>query len=110
MEHQDRFLVQQRPAGVVNAHLWEFPNIEVAPDDSDACLKPVEERWVLHLPGKPLCTLQHNITRYRIRLDVFRVALNSEGKVSDPQDKWFTKKSLDRLPFSSAHKKVLAGL
>ena len=29
------FLVRQRPAGVVNAHLWEFPNLELAPDDSD---------------------------------------------------------------------------
>ena len=25
-----RFLVRQRPAGVVNAHLWEFPNVEIA--------------------------------------------------------------------------------
>ena len=24
-----RFLVRQRPAGVVNAHLWEFPNVEI---------------------------------------------------------------------------------
>src|SRR5581483_9674178 len=24
----DRYLVRQRPAGVVNAHLWEFPNAE----------------------------------------------------------------------------------
>src|ERR1019366_10447836 len=29
------FLVRQRPAGVVNAHLWEFPNLELSPDDSD---------------------------------------------------------------------------
>ena len=32
-----KFLVRQRPAGVVNAHLWEFPNVEVngtKPDDA----------------------------------------------------------------------------
>jgi len=29
VERQGRFLVRQRPAGVVNAHLWEFPNIEI---------------------------------------------------------------------------------
>jgi A/G-specific adenine glycosylase len=28
-ERQGRFLVRQRPAGVVNAHLWEFPNVEI---------------------------------------------------------------------------------
>jgi len=29
VESKGRFLVRQRPAGVVNAHLWEFPNVEV---------------------------------------------------------------------------------
>ena len=28
-ERNGRFLFRQRPAGVVNAHLWEFPNIEI---------------------------------------------------------------------------------
>jgi A/G-specific adenine glycosylase len=30
VERNGRFLVRQRPAGVMNAHLWEFPNVEVA--------------------------------------------------------------------------------
>jgi A/G-specific adenine glycosylase len=30
VERNGRFMVRQRPAGVVNAHLWEFPNAEVA--------------------------------------------------------------------------------
>jgi A/G-specific adenine glycosylase len=29
VENRGRFLVRQRLAGVVNAHLWEFPNIEL---------------------------------------------------------------------------------
>jgi A/G-specific adenine glycosylase len=29
VESKGRFLVRQRPAGVVNAHLWEFPNVEI---------------------------------------------------------------------------------
>lgn len=31
IERDGRFLVRQRPAGVVNAHLWEFPNVESGP-------------------------------------------------------------------------------
>ncbi len=31
-ERNGRFLVRQRPAGVVNAHLWEFPNVEIELD------------------------------------------------------------------------------
>jgi len=30
VERNGRFLVRQRSAGAVNAHLWEFPNVEVA--------------------------------------------------------------------------------
>jgi A/G-specific adenine glycosylase len=29
VERQGRFLVRQRPAGAINAHLWEFPNVEI---------------------------------------------------------------------------------
>jgi A/G-specific adenine glycosylase len=32
IERNGRFLVRQRPAGVVNAHLWEFPNVEIVPN------------------------------------------------------------------------------
>jgi A/G-specific adenine glycosylase len=31
IERNGRFLVRQRPAGAVNAHLWEFPNVEIHP-------------------------------------------------------------------------------
>ena len=29
LERDGKYLVRQRPAGVVNAHLWEFPNVEI---------------------------------------------------------------------------------
>src|SRR6185503_11908462 len=29
VERDGKYLVRQRPEGVVNAHLWEFPNVEV---------------------------------------------------------------------------------
>ena len=29
IERNGKFLVRQRPAGAVNAHLWEFPNVEL---------------------------------------------------------------------------------
>jgi adenine-specific DNA glycosylase len=34
LQKRGRFLVRQRPADVVNGHLWEFPNAEVAADES----------------------------------------------------------------------------
>jgi A/G-specific adenine glycosylase len=39
VERNGRFLVRQRPAGVVNAHLWEFPNVEIAPNQRSSPAK-----------------------------------------------------------------------
>ncbi len=36
IERDGKFLVRQRPAGIVNAHLWEFPNIEINGKNSSA--------------------------------------------------------------------------
>ena len=41
VERNGRFLVRQRPAGIVNAHLWEFPNIEIGARLSE----PQHTRW-----------------------------------------------------------------
>jgi adenine-specific DNA glycosylase len=39
IERNGKFLVRQRPAGVVNAHLWEFPNVEIAPNQRSSPAK-----------------------------------------------------------------------
>ena len=70
IQNRDHFLVRQRPAGVVNAHLWEFPDLEVTRENVDltaaarACLGFAPRR----LEG--LATIKHTITRYRITLNV----------------------------------------
>jgi len=42
VERHGRFLVRQRPAGAVNAHLWEFPNVEIHPNPSGSPAKRVQ--------------------------------------------------------------------
>jgi A/G-specific adenine glycosylase len=97
IERNGRFLVRQRPHGVVNAHLWEFPNIEIG---ARLC-EPQHSATSL----KPLCTIKHSITRYRITLEAYRAKLASPR--SKPDGQWLTLKQLDRLAFTSAHKKIL---
>lgn len=103
--HADQFLVRQRPAGVVNANLWEFPNIEVhnvRADAGQAC------RQLLGLTGRVthLATIHHSITRYRIRLEVFAAAA-PRAQAKPVQGDWLKLAQLRKLPFASAHKKVL---
>ncbi len=97
----DRFLVRQRPAGVVNAHLWEFPNVEVLEQKNAGSALPGSTPFRI-LEEKPLCTVKHSITRYRILLEAY-----AAEPAGDWPDGWKTLEQLNRLPFTSAHRKVL---
>lgn len=106
--HRGKVLVRQRPAGVVNAHLWEFPSIEVSNKDGDpgkACRK---ELGIVEANPTHMGTIQHTITRYRIRLDVFGISAQSAAKVRPTEGRWVGIRGARALAFASAHKKILA--
>lgn len=102
-----KFLVRQRPLGVVNAHLWEFPNVEIGARLSE----PQRVRTAAHsleleaTDSTPLCIIKHSITRYRITLGAYR------AKLAKPQSRLdarcYTLRQLHKLAFTSAHKKIL---
>jgi A/G-specific adenine glycosylase len=123
VEQNGKFLVRQRPAGVVNAHLWEFPNVEITPNQSSNgresahfTLQNIQSRLtsaatdqsldpeMIRL-AKPLCTVKHSITRYRITLQAFAVSLEKSPKKTDGF--WKTPAQMQALAFTSAHKKIL---
>ena len=104
IEHGGKFLVRQRPAGVVNGHLWEFPNVEITgtkPNAADAFRKlfGMKPQAI-----KPLRTIKHSITRYRITLEAFSVSL-AKRSVSE-KGHWLAPEEFDSVAFSSAHKKL----
>jgi A/G-specific adenine glycosylase len=108
VECSDKFLVQQRPAGVVNAHLWEFPNVETIDMKLDA---EAAFQKLFSLKPKtlqPLCLVKHSITRYRITLEAFIVALTRTDGPADGS--WKTPAQMETLAFTSAHRKVLRAL
>jgi A/G-specific adenine glycosylase len=134
VQRQSRFLVRQRPPGVVNAHLWEFPNVELNGDRTN--LRTAARKFLGVTPQQltPLCTITHSITRYRITLEAFLVG-SSAGRrprlgapVSDPapslgadriapgrrpalpEGRWLRLSELKRLSFPSAHRKILSRL
>ncbi len=108
VERDGKFLVRQRPPGIVNSHLWEFPNLEIGARHS----KPQHVRTAaralkLQLASpKPLCTIKHSITRYRITLEAFHAELANPR--TPPDGHWLTLQRLHKLAFTSAHKKILA--
>ena len=151
IQHNGKFLVRQRPDGVVNAHLWEFPNIEVtdglapplehgsrsslerglqaastsqlretpkrpkgrAPEtkaSGAAALAPTVFKSTFGFEARelsPLVTVKHSITRYRITLEAFGVALEKAPKSAKLMaDGWKTPAQMRTLAFTAAHKKL----
>ena len=105
-----RILLRQRPEGVVNAGLWEFPNVETTGTSI-----PIGQLAAkcLGCPAKsvaPLCTIHHSITRYRIQLDVYRVDLRRRPSPTPLNSAWIPSRQLENLAFPSAHRKIIAAL
>jgi A/G-specific adenine glycosylase len=96
IEKNKRWLVQQRPAGVVNAHLWEFPNIEIP-----VTAKTLPKDVPYSTTAKPVFTIRHTITRYRIQMDVYTGMTKT-----DAAGKWVSQTELTKLVFSSAHRQI----
>ena len=99
-----KFLVQQRPAGVVNAHLWEFPNVEITGKKPDAEAAFKKLFGAIPKSIHPLRTVKHSITRYRITLEAFSISLPK--RPAKATGRWLAPAEFDSLAFSSAHKKL----
>ena len=126
VERAGKFLVRQRPAGVVNAHFWEFPNEEIGARVCDPQHVAAKQFGLRTRKAEPFCTIKHSITRYRITLEAWRAELASSNgaPVSDParsktatrnapvrrpalHGHWFNLARLQKLAFTSAHRKIL---
>ncbi len=106
VERDGRFLVRQRPAGVVNAHLWEFPNAEAEKGGND--LAALAERTLGTKPTRlrEWCSIRHSITQYRIKLDVFAALVEKNPRQWSASSRWKTLAETERLAFTSAHGKI----
>jgi len=105
MEHAGKFLVRQRPAGIVNAHLWEFPNVEIATAKPHAAELCKTAFGIAPSEVHRLCMVIHSITRYRITLEAYRVPMKQVPKQTTGI--WLTPEAMQSLAFTSAHRKVL---
>jgi A/G-specific adenine glycosylase len=114
LEDGGKYLVRQRPAGVVNAHLWEFPNVEIDAHGSDegGSKRRLSSAAMELLGFKPqhlqsLCVIKHTITRYRITLEAYRSATKRGGAKSSFDGRWLAVGELKKLAFTGAHRRIL---
>lgn len=108
IEHDGEFLVTQRPSGGVNAGLWEFPNLEVTGRHPTPAAT-LKELLGLTAACAAFASLTHSITRYRITQRAFRTRVRRRPALT-PASRWLPLDELHRLPFTSAHQRLLAQL
>jgi A/G-specific adenine glycosylase len=116
IERNGKCLVRRRPAGVVNAHLWEFPNIEVngAPVQAEEIFR--NEFGFVPRKLTPLATVKHSITRYRMTLEAYWVSVGGRKFPAPPSPSpkpdrrergiWLAPRQWSLLAFAAAHKKL----
>jgi A/G-specific adenine glycosylase len=110
VEQGDRVLVRQRPPGMVNAGLWEFPNLER--NGQAARVRELAKTCLGWTPAGifGLCRMTHTITRFRIKLDVYRALLPAPVPADKGAGAWLTLRQLRNRAFPSAHLKILRAL
>lgn len=101
-----RVLAKQRPAGVVNAHFWELPQIELRGTRPNQARVAQESVGIRLLTAAPLAIVSHNITRYRIRAEV----LAGEPLRRSAGTRWLTRAELRKKPFAGLDRKILRRL
>ncbi len=124
IERNGKFLIQQRAEGTVNAHLWEFPNVEISAttgarhsvraaflaftNGAQSTDAPYQSGEIEFAVTKPFCVVKHSITRYRITAEAYRVTLAAAAP--NPPGLWRTLGQLHKLPFTSAHRQIATQL
>jgi A/G-specific adenine glycosylase len=105
IEWKGRWLLRQRPAGTVNAHLWEFPNFEANQSGSTPA-KVFRRQFGVRPDGlKPLEVIRHSITRYRMTLRPFRAPWQGTEKLNR-EFVWRNAEEVEALALTSAHRKL----
>lgn len=104
-QRRGRLCVQPRPTGVVNAGLWEFPNVELSTPEADAIASAAT---LFEIPPEKLSrlmTVRHSITRYRITVEVLLAAASARKGLAT-EATWLDAARLNEIAFTSAHRKI----
>lgn len=116
LRDKDRYFLHRRPEGQIMGGLWEFPERK-SPEGlkSSAANELRSVAAALGLPAKSvsrLCVLKRHYTRFAESLTVYaaEAGVVPAGLSRGWESRWVTSKDLHRLPLTSAHARIRAGL
>lgn len=107
-----KVFIQKRPSFGLMPGLWEFPGGKINAHEKPerAVVREIQEELGIRLKNiRPLTTIDHGYTRFKVRLYCF-AADYDEGKLklhSAIRGKWISAKTLSHYPFPAANKKLI---
>jgi A/G-specific adenine glycosylase len=108
LECGGRYLVRRRPASGLLGGLWEFPTISVAEGEKTAeKLQLLKQEFVASGELKPLGSINHIYSHFRLKLQLFQLSLTDLPKVAEGENDWCALQDLAELALHGAHKKAL---
>jgi 8-oxo-dGTP diphosphatase len=111
VEHDGRFLVTRRPAGVHLAGYWEFPGGKCQPQETlEACLRRElqEELAVDATVVRLLLTTTHEYDDRRVELHFFACRISGTLRALQGQEiRWVTRDELRDLSFPPADTELI---
>lgn len=110
-----RLLIAQRPLGGRLGGLWEFPGGKVEPGETlPQCLRREikEELGIRIKVGKPITSIDHAYTHFKITLHAFECELMSgKPQVLQVQDfKWVRMSELEKYAFAKTDLRIIEAL
>ncbi len=110
-----RILIAQRPLGGRLGGLWEFPGGKVEPGETlPQCLRrEIKEELGLRIKvGKPITSLDHAYTHFKITLHAFECELVSgQPQALQVQDfKWVRMSELKRYAFAKTDLRIISAI
>jgi A/G-specific adenine glycosylase len=108
-----RLLIAQRPMTGLLGGLWKFPGGERIPKETleDALERSVREELGVRIRvRKPMISVKHDYTHFRITLHAFHCKLEGgrPRALTRLRWQWVPPSDLNRFPFSKAERKIIA--
>ncbi len=111
VEHQGKFLIGRRPAGVALAGLWEFPGGKVQPGETPAAAarrECLEETGLHVVVGASYPDVVQQYDHDRVHLHFFACALVDEHAPTPDGYRWVAPGELAEYEFPRANEGLLA--
>ena len=101
-----KVFVKRRPSGEVNSGFWEFPNWLVDDTQVEAADLASTKLALGQVEPESLCIINHSITCYRNRLEMFVILRTRKPLLAKLKGKWVSVANLGELPLTTAHRKA----